>query len=378
MADVAVKAFSELVGDQAAAIQGSAAARGVALDFSEGSVLRALAESNASVALWLQALVLQVLALTRASTSEGADLDTWAADFGVTRLGAAYAAGDVTFSRYTPTAPAVVPVGALVRSADGAWTYAVIADTARAAWTPASNGYTIPAGTPSLALPVRATAAGVGGNAAAGTITLLASSIPGVDYVSNVSALTGGVDAESDAAMRARFVLWLGSLARATKAAIGYAISQVQAGLTYSIVESENPDGSVNLGHFYVVVDDGTGAPSGTLIANVAAAVEAYRALGISYAVIAPTLVSANVSMTVGIAAGAYAPTERAKAAAALTAYINGLALGAPLPFTRLAQVAYDASPNITSVSSVLLNGGTADITATAKQVVRAGAVTVS
>jgi hypothetical protein len=40
-------------------------------------------------------------------------------------------------------------------------------------------------------------------------------------------------------------------------------------------------------------------------------------------------------------------------------------------------QLAFDASPSITGVNSVLLDGGTADLTVTQAQVVRAGTVAV-
>lgn len=62
----------------------------------------------------------------------------------------------------------------------------------------------------------------------------------------------------------------------------------------------------------------------------------------------------------------------------ALKTYINSLAIGQTLTFTRLAQVAYDASPVVTNITAVTLNGGTSDLTATAQQIVKWAAVTVS
>ncbi|MEF9481383.1 hypothetical protein [Ralstonia sp. 1B3] len=89
-----------LVRNQVAAIQGYAK---VLVDLTVGSVLRAVVEANAAVTVWLQGLILQVLAITRAATSSGSDLDTWMADFGLTRLAAVPATGSVTFSRFTVT-----------------------------------------------------------------------------------------------------------------------------------------------------------------------------------------------------------------------------------------------------------------------------------
>ncbi len=374
MAEPVTKSFSDLVSDQVAVIQGNATRAN--LDFSAGSVLRALVEAWAAVCLWLQALVIRVLARTRLATSSGVDADSFVADFGLVRLDAGNASGDVMFSRATTTAAATVPVGAFVKSADGAWTYAVAADATRAAWT--GGGYTIPAGVASLAVPVTATAGGAGGNAAPGTVTLIASAIPGVDTVTNAAAMTGGSDAETDAALRARFVAYLSSLSRATPSAVAYAISQVQDGLFWKIVEQQAPDGSVALGSFCVVLDDGSGSPSASLLSSVGTAIEAVRPLGVTFSVLAPTVIGVNVSAILGISATATRGLELAAARAAVIAYLNGIAIGEPLIYTRLALVIYAASPNITSVSALTANGATADIFSTGRQVIRAGVVTLS
>src|SRR5580693_2208235 len=94
-----LKAFSQLVEDMGAALQSSASSL---IDVSIGSVVRAIFEANASVVLWLQWLIVQVLQSTRAGTSNGADLDSWMLDFGLTRLPDAPSTGIVTFSRFTP------------------------------------------------------------------------------------------------------------------------------------------------------------------------------------------------------------------------------------------------------------------------------------
>ena len=79
------KTFAIIVSDAAAAVQGSASKL---IDMSVGSVLRAVMEAAAAIAIWLQALALQIAAQTRFSTSSSADADTWAADFGFVRLAA--------------------------------------------------------------------------------------------------------------------------------------------------------------------------------------------------------------------------------------------------------------------------------------------------
>src|SRR5262249_26845251 len=111
MASLQTYTFAEIVGNIATATQ---AACSSLLDFTVGSILRALAQATAAVVLWLQAIILQVLTLTRASTSVGSDLDSWCADFGFSRLPAVAASGSATFARFSATQQAVVPVGATV------------------------------------------------------------------------------------------------------------------------------------------------------------------------------------------------------------------------------------------------------------------------
>jgi uncharacterized phage protein gp47/JayE len=112
---LSLRNFSALVEGMAASVQGAAQSL---LDLTVGSVLRAVLEANASVALWVQWLIVQVLATTRLATSTGADCDSFGADFGFTRLPAVVAVGAVTFSRFTPSAAAFIPAGTNVSTAD--------------------------------------------------------------------------------------------------------------------------------------------------------------------------------------------------------------------------------------------------------------------
>ena len=185
---------------------------------------------------------------------------------------------------------AFIPVGALVRSADGAQTLAVLADTARSYWSAESNGYVVPAGIAALDVPVMAVAAGSGGNVQADTITLLVSALPGIDSVSNASAWQNGIDAESDDAFRGRFRNFIASRSRATPLAIGYAISSIQQGLNYAIQENTDPAGQARAGSFVVTVDDGSGSPSTALLSTIQLAIDAVRPVGSVFTVRPPTV----------------------------------------------------------------------------------------
>lgn len=370
-----IKDFATLVRDQATAIQGRAAGL---VDFTIGSLMRAIVEANAGVLQWVQQLIVTLLAATRAATCSGADLDSWMADFGFIRLSAGFASGSVTYSRFTATNSALVPIGALVGSTDGSQQYAVTVDTTNAFYNASLGGYLVPAGTASVTVPVLATNAGAAGNALVGTVTVIVGGISGIDTVTNAQPFANGVDAESDSAFRARFVLWVQSLSKGTKAAIGYALASMQQGVTYTLTENQDYSGSLLYGYFYAVVDDGSGAPSSTFLTSAANAIEAVRPFTSRYGVFAPTLLTANVGMTITTDATVTHSVVVANVVAALQAYIASLKLGQILPYTQLAAVAYGVSPAITNVSGVLLNSSTADLSANQKQVIRPGTIVVA
>ncbi len=237
---LSLRTFNSLVQSMAASVQASATQL---VDLTVGSTLRAVLEANASTGLWMQWLILQVLRTTRAATSAGADLDSWMADLTLTRLPAVPATGIVTFARFTPLLSALIPAGTQVRTADGAQTFSVAIDTTNSAWSAASNGYVVASGLASLDLPVVGVVPGSAGNVQTGGISVLASAVPGINSATNNAAFQNGLDAESDNAFRSRFQNFIASRSRATRAAVGYAISSIQQGLNYAIQENVDPAG---------------------------------------------------------------------------------------------------------------------------------------
>ena len=375
MANLTTKSFTTLVQDQVTSIQGASK---YLIDLTIGSILRVVVEANASVQLWLQSLILQLLATTRAASSVGLDLDSWVNDFGVARLVAVAASGLVTFSRFTSSLQAIVTVGATVQTADGTQQYTVILDTTNVNYSALLGGYVLAIGVPSISVPVIANTASSASNAQAGQINTITSAIAGVDTVTNTLTFTNGIDAETDAALRVRFVAYIASLSKATKSAIGYAITSIQQGAVYSITENVNYAGAAQNGYFYVVVDDGTGTPSGTFLTNVGNAVELVRPFTSTYGVFAPIVVPATVVLTASIAAGYDPVATKALVQSAILSYINSLSLGVSLTYTRLLQVAYDASVGVTNITAFTLNGAAVDLTANNKQVIKSSSVTVN
>ncbi len=325
------------------------------LDVSVGSVLRAILEANASVALWMQWLIMEVLSLTRAATSNGSDLDSWMADFGLSRLPAVAASGSARFSRSTPGLAAVIPVGALIRTGSDASSQAftVLADASQPFWN--GTGYALVATEVEIVVPIQAVVPGQAGNVQAGVLVLLSTAIPGIDSVTNDYPMRGGLDAEADTALRARFGGFLDSRTRATIQAVEFAIQSVQQGLRYKFAEQVDPSGAFRAGHFTVVVDDGSGTPSDTLLAEVGSAVESVRAVGSTYSVIRPQISVVNVSMQIG--GGTPANVQ-----AAVGAWIAGQPIGSAIFLSKLTQIAHDSDPFVFKVSDVSINGVAGDL----------------
>jgi uncharacterized phage protein gp47/JayE len=306
--------FTTLVRNMAASVQGSATAL---IDVTTGSVMRAILEANASVALWLQWLIVLVLGQTRASTSTGTDLDSWVADFSLARLPAQAATTTAVFSRITPGLVASIPVGAQVKTADGTQTFSVLADASNPAYVPVTTSYTL-------------------------------------------AAAASSIDSRS----------------RATPAAVAFTIDSLQQGLSHVVTENVDPSGAAAPGTFLVTIDDGSGYPPSALLSAVASAVDTVRPVGTQFFVLPPVVLTAAISLTITVS-DSNKPASQAAVTSALQTYVSALPIGAPLPLSRVAAIAYAAAANITNVASITINGG-GDLVPSAMGVVVPGTITVN
>ena len=129
-------------------------------------------------------------------SKSGSALDDFVAQFGFQRIPARRASGLVKFVRPT-AAPGNIPIPLnTVVITSGAPTISFA--TYATAW--------VLKGTKEVTVPVQAIQAGASGNLPVGSITRLASQVSGVSAtVVQADAITGGVDAESDEALRERF-----------------------------------------------------------------------------------------------------------------------------------------------------------------------------
>lgn len=369
-----IQTFAQYVQSAAAAAQSALNS----LRFNLGSIELAVTEAAAAIAQWLQSMVVQVLATTRLSTSSGSDVDSFVADFGLTRLPAVAAVGQVTLSSITP-ASANVPVypGIVVATANAGLQFTVIADATQSAWDASLGAYVMAGGLSSVQVTVQCQTAGTVGNVSAAAISLIQSNLPGIDAVTNASAFTSGVDVETDTALKTRFQLFVQGLKQGTEAAVASAIANLQQGLTWTYTENQAYNGTAQPGYFYVVVDDGSGYPPSSLLTAVTAALNAVRPCGVSFGVFAPVVETAAVSVTVTAATGYTHANVAAAVQTAIQSAVNALVLGQSLYWSKLYAIIY-AVPGVQEATNLQINGTTSDLAASQQQVIKSGTITVS
>lgn len=153
--------------------------------------------------------------LTFASDMTTEELNALAANFGLTRLLGTQATGTVTFQirNFTISSSEItIPVGTLITTID-------TEDSPQIAFATTTPLVFTPALAPTFFNPVTglfeqtttiiAEAVGASGNVAAGTITSLSSSVPGIDSVVNNIATTGGTDVETNTDFASRITIKL-------------------------------------------------------------------------------------------------------------------------------------------------------------------------
>jgi hypothetical protein len=334
-----------------------------------------------------------VASVARLATCFGADVDSFCAPFSLVRLGAVSSSGSVEASTQSPVTTAVyIPVGSTLLNPDSI-PFLVIADTTQAAYNATLNAYVLAVGQSSIAISVVSQTAGSISNTPANSVFLIYSG-PGSQPLTasftftNPVAFTNGSDTETDAAMKARFASTFSGQRSGAPASIVGAIQSVQDNLTFSVGDGINPNGSENPDGFFTVVVNVQGQSSGpgsVLIQNVSAAIAKVRPIGISYDVIAPTLLTINATYTLSGTppAGQTQAQWVAATEAALGAFIDAIGLNAAggtttLSYGRCYAVLFGVA-GVTNIDNLVLNGesGTDIVAPFATQIV-AGTITAS
>ncbi len=353
-------------------------------DTGPGSTLGMYYQAAAQAAFNEQAQVDVAYAYSRLASSSGADVDSYVAPFGYQRLPYNAATASLLFTAGSiPSAPIVIPVGAIVQRADGVQ-YIVVAGT-QATYSTTLGGYVL-SGALSLAASAVCLSPGSIGNTLKNTITApyggFGNPLPlAIVSVTNPDDVKDGKDAESDAALIARFQAENGIAKYATRVAIIAGITATQVGLTYQIGNRINPDGTPHPSYFCVIVNQSgnPSAPPQTLLDAVSANVDARIAAGVDRSVVGPTLAPVSVTAVVPGASSA----TLAAATSALAAFINTIGLdptGNPTTLSY-AAVAANLLANVggLNVTQLKMNGVAGqDVTASFASQIVTGSITLT
>ena len=183
-------------------------------------------------------------------TAVGDDLDARAAEIQPATLFrrlAAKATGQVTFSRSGTTGTVTIPIGTIVKTADGVEYVTTTVGTI-------NNGFSS-----SNSVSAIAVEAGAAGNVSPGVIVKFDAKPAGVDSVTNAASFTNGADKESDDEFRARLKAYIRTLARCTPEALEFIAGSVQLDSGKRVVFAHCFEDPIDRGEVIVYVDDGSG-----------------------------------------------------------------------------------------------------------------------
>lgn len=273
----------------------------------------------------LELLEEELTALKRSAdpeTAEGAMLDRHADSRGLRRKEAATATGMLRFRRKGAAAQEILLPQGLVAATAGA-------EPVRFITTEAGR---IAAGETEALIPAQAEQPGSGGNAAAGSITLLVTAVGAVEEVENPQAFSGGQDAETDEELRSRLLASYHAVSNGSNAAYYQRLALAQDGVeSVQVIQRPRGGGSVDL----VVAGAGAAAPE-TAVQALAERVAHQRELGVDARVTAAGEQPCPVTLELFPRENYTFEDVKAQAEAALRELFRELAVGQPLYRARI------------------------------------------
>jgi len=313
----------------------------------------------------------------RATFLDGASGDALAKltddHWGIQRQDAAAAVGQVTFTR--PSSGGGEPSGSLAigfivaTEPDENGERQEYALTAAASWALSETG--------DKTVAVAAAATGRAGNAVAGAVTAL-TSVPfdSTITVTNAAPMAGGVEAESDEALRERARQFPATLRRGTLAALEYGAKLVVGVATATATESAT-------GLVAVYIADADGLSNYELEQAVAEELENWRAAGVVVEVAGGTLVEQAINYSLTVALGTDVAALEPLIESALTARLERLPVSdgtsaGPAVLRREVIASTVIAVDPAAILGVTVATPAADVVPPAGSLVRAGVITRS
>ncbi|BAI60393.1 conserved hypothetical protein [Methanocella paludicola SANAE] len=196
-----------------------------------------------------------------------------------------------------------------------------------------------------IIVPVVATVPGRAGNVFSGSISMMPTAIPGVDYVVNKSDIMGGAEVEGDEELRDRAKRAMERAGKATTRALQLAVQAVE-GVTGEVVVIDQPDGVPGI--IQVIATGGDRE-------EIENAIEETRSAGIRVELKRPVSVPLDVRLMVYTAAGAEIEAVRQGVDQAVRKYFASLEIGDDVIISRIIEAAVSVS-GVKDVREVTIN----------------------
>ena len=283
-----------------------------------------------------------------------------------------FSSGTEVFSRQSGDPEEIpIPIGSIVGTPSGLL------------YTTTAVGAILSGNTDSSAIPITANEAGTQYDAQIDKITVLNSSVPGVNSVTNNTATAGGRDKETNSSYFARFTNFILGLQGGNRFGIFTAAVSVDT-IQSAYVENHYPP-ELGLINFTVYVDDGSGSvPQAKLdeiyleiYGNDTSAYQGWAVAGINFRVLTAGLIPVNIVYTAQIDPNISTSSEiKLLIEAALNNYINSLWVGSDVLESEVIRILKGIN-GVVDIPSILLtlNGGD-NITVTPAQVARVSSIT--
>ncbi len=228
----------------------------------------------------------------------------------------------------------------------------------------------LPAGETAVEVRARALEPGAAGNAAAGTVRVMAVPPVGVNRCGNPEAFSGGLDREGDEALRARILETFQRMPNGANAAF-YQQGAMSFPEVAAAVVIPRPRG---IGTVDVVVSTAAGAPDSGLLAELTEYFRTRREIAVDVQVKAPEVKPVQVTATVTPRAGADRKAVLAAVENRLRAWFDGRLLGQNILRAKLGALIY----GVDGVENYTITAPAADVTVDRTQLPRLESLSVT
>lgn len=310
----------------------------------EGSISRAIVQSMAYLAEFIQAQINIAWMSFRISTAKSTHLDLRVRDFGLQRKEATYAIYRQAFvGTVGRVIDVIIPSGTIIETEENelgnVLSFELLEDVTMLITDTIVEGL------------VRCTTLGSQGNLDENKITVLPSPIANVASTYNIEATANGAERESDDELKRRVADYLLGLQSGNEASIKSACYSVE-GITYVDVKENDPTN----GNFTAYVSTDSGIVDSVLLDLVREAIDKVRAFCITYSVTIPTVTNITLELDIELVSSSYNQVEyTALLKSLIFDYINKIRKN-KVTQAEIIKLLMQQS-NVNNVKNVIING---------------------